>query len=71
MGFPKGLGIKVKEIIEQLQGNNEDNKRLILEHAGEPIGEMCYRTISEKVAEIGIKICVPVANSCTFGCRSR
>ncbi len=56
-GFPKGLGTSEAEIIEKLQGNNEFNKRLIIELAGKPIGEMCYRTVSEKVAEIGIKIC--------------
>lgn len=57
-GFPKGLGTNEAEIIQKLQGNNEFNKRLILELKGKTIGEMSYKTTAEKTAEIGIKICV-------------
>ena len=51
-GFPKGLGITVEQVI---QGMRED--RLVLEENGRLIGEACYRTVGENVAEIGIKIC--------------
>lgn len=57
-GFPHGLGISEQKIITLLTQDNNQNRRLILELAGQPVGEMNYRTVAEKVAEIGIKICV-------------
>lgn len=57
-GFPHGLGISEQKIIALLAQDNNQNRRLILELAGQPVGEMNYRTVAEKVAEIGIKICV-------------
>jgi len=56
-GFPHGLGISERKVIEILAQDNDMNRRLILEFEKEPIGEMSYRTTEEKVAEIGIKIC--------------
>ena len=56
-GFPNGLGISEHKVAEIIQEDNDLNRRLILEYAGLPIGEMNYRTTEEKVAEIGIKIC--------------
>lgn len=55
-GYPNGLGItedKVKDLIENKIGAT----RLILEKNKISIGEMSYRLIEEKCAEIGIKIC--------------
>ena len=56
-GFPNGLGISEQEIIESLEKDNCLHRRLMIEFDGEPVGEMSYRTIEEKMAEIGIKIC--------------
>lgn len=56
-GFPNGLHTDEKKIAELIKQDNDYNRRLILEYNNKPIGEMNYRTIKEKVAEIGIKIC--------------
>jgi RimJ/RimL family protein N-acetyltransferase len=56
-GFPKGLGTNEEEIITRLAKNSDQNRRLILEISGVPVGEMSYTTPDDKVAEIGIKIC--------------
>ena len=68
-GFLKGIGTSEAEIIEKLQGNNEHNKRLMLELDGKPVGEMCYRTLSVGTAEIGIKICVLSEQEKGYGTR--
>jgi RimJ/RimL family protein N-acetyltransferase len=57
-GFPRGIGISEREVIEMLEKDDEQQRRLILALENEPIGEMNYRTLGEKTAEIGIKICV-------------
>ena len=56
-GFPNGLRISEREIVESLEKDNHLNRRLIIELDNEPVGEMSYRTPKEKMAEIGIKIC--------------
>ena len=56
-GFPNGIGISEKKIIELLKEDNDLNRRLIIEYENKPIGEMSYRTRENKKAEIGIKIC--------------
>ena len=59
-GFPNGLHTTVEAETEQLlQDSDETGRRLIIEHDGIPIGEMCYRNRGEKEAVIGIKICEP------------
>ncbi len=56
-GFPRGLGTTVQEIEEKLSKDDDYNRRLIIEVNGMPSGEMCYRTVGNGIAEIGIKIC--------------
>ncbi len=58
-GFPDGLGTTVDKICNEL-ANDSDNtyRRLIIQIGNVPVGEMSYRIIDEKTAEIGIKICV-------------
>ena len=58
-GFPNGLGTTEEEVAEDI-----DTGALIIEEAGKPIGEANYRIVDDKVAEIGIKICV-------FDCQNR
>lgn len=43
--------------MEKLKTDTDQNRRLILEIDGIPPGEMCYRRVKDKVAEIGIKVC--------------
>lgn len=52
-GFPNGLSITEEKV---RAGLNE--RSLILEESGMPIGEANYRPAGEDIAEIGIKICV-------------
>jgi len=58
-GFPNGLGTTERGIRESLQKDTDEDRRLVIELDGKPIGEMNYRTKGEKTAEIGIKICDP------------
>ena len=58
-GFPNGLGTTEEEVAEDIGAG-----ALIIEEAGKPIGEANYRIVEDKVAEIGIKICV-------FDCQNR
>ena len=58
-GFPNGLGTTEEEVAEDI-----GTGALIIEEAGKPIGEANYRIVDDKVAEIGIKICV-------FNCQNR
>ena len=59
VGFPDGLGTTEEEVAEDI-----GTGALIIEEAGKPIGEANYRIVDDKVAEIGIKICV-------FDCQNR
>jgi RimJ/RimL family protein N-acetyltransferase len=56
-GYPNGIGISKAEALGLLEKDNDLQRRLILELENEPIGEMSYRTLEERTAEIGIKIC--------------
>ena len=58
-GFPNGLGTSEEEVAEDIGAG-----ALIIEEAGKPIGEANYRIVDDKVAEIGIKICL-------FDCQNR
>lgn len=51
-GFPNGLGTTIEEVIAGL-----GDGRLVLEEGERLIGEACYRKVSERIAEIGIKVC--------------
>ncbi len=56
-GFPHGLDTTIEKVQLDIERYNDENQVLIIEYRNNPIGEMSYRTISDKVAEIGIKIC--------------
>lgn len=57
-GFPLGLNITAEEIEKKIsEDRDETGRRLIIEFAGKPIGEMNYRNVGDETAEIGIKIC--------------
>lgn len=57
-GFPKGLMTTAEKIAASLTTDTDfTRRRLILEYANAPIGEMSYRVVSEEACEIGIKIC--------------
>ena len=57
-GFPNGTGQTAGEIAASLsQDRDETHRRLIIELAGVPIGEMNYRNKGNGIAELGIKIC--------------
>jgi len=57
-GFPNGLGTTAEAIADSLGKDTDDTcRRLIVEFRKTPIGEMNYRNIGSKTAEIGIKIC--------------
>ena len=52
-GFPLGLGTPIEKEATRLPATG----RLMLEYKNQPIGEMNWRDVGEKTAEIGIKIC--------------
>ncbi|HHW72406.1 MAG TPA: GNAT family N-acetyltransferase [Firmicutes bacterium] len=57
-GFPLGLGTTEEEVVKLLaQDEDGIHRRLILEVASVPVGEMNYRNKGGGTAEIGIKIC--------------
>lgn len=57
-GFPLGLGTTPEKISADLKTDRDDTRRrLMLEYDDLPIGEMSYRMLEGKRAEIGIKIC--------------
>lgn len=51
-GFPNGLGTTEEEVIEGL-----GNGKMVIEESDRLIGECNYRSVTDGVAEIGIKIC--------------
>ena len=57
-GFPNGLGKTVEEVREQIAGDNDEDRHMILLCKGVRAGECNYR-LYEDHAEIGIKICDP------------
>ena len=57
-GFPHGLGTSIEKIVNDLEKDSDDTRRrLILLVSDLPVGEMCYYSLGDSVAEIGIKIC--------------
>lgn len=69
-GFPNGLGITPESIIQRLANDSDDTyRRLIIETDSVPVGEMSYRNVGDKVAEIGIKICNPAKQNRGMGTR--
>lgn len=57
-GFPHGTGETAEEIADSLKADTDDmGRRLIIEIDNIAVGEMNYRNIGNKTAEIGIKIC--------------
>lgn len=57
-GFPNGLGTTPEKIAADIATDSDDTRRrLILLFKDSPIGEMCYRNIGNRTADIGIKIC--------------
>lgn len=56
-GFPLGLGTTAEDIAAQVAKDTDENRRLILELDGRPVGEMSYRAAEGGAVEIGIKIC--------------
>ena len=60
-GFPNGTGETPAGIAERIGTDTDEHRRLIIELAHRPIGEMNYTRHpdqeSKKTAEIGIKIC--------------
>lgn len=55
-GFPNGLGIDEKRVLESIARSNAEHQLLIMEFDGLKIGEMNY-TLKDKIASFGIKIC--------------
>ena len=57
-GFPMGLGTTAEKVAADIATDSDDTRRrLILEFNSRPIGEMCYRNVGNRTADIGIKIC--------------
>ncbi|HBL84640.1 MAG: GNAT family N-acetyltransferase [Clostridiales bacterium GWF2_38_85] len=57
-GFPNGLGTTKEAVLNQMQNyDNEKYRVFIIEIDSKPVGEMNYRNMSDKTAQIGIKIC--------------
>lgn len=60
-GFPNGTGETAAEIASRISKDTDEHRRLIIELAHRPIGEMNYTRCPDqegrKTAEIGIKIC--------------
>ena len=60
-GFPLGLGITPEKIASDLSSDSDGTRRrMILEYREKPIGEMSFRILPDRSAEIGIKICEAV-----------
>ena len=66
-GYPNGLGITEQKVVELIKTDNDLKRRLIIELNNVPIGEMSYRTLEGKTAEIGIKICNPSYQNKGYG----
>jgi len=56
-GCPNGIGTTEDAVAEKNKKDSDEDRCLIIELDGTPIGEMCYRSVGEGTAEIGIKIC--------------
>ena len=56
-GLPFGSGERAEEIAARIAKDTDEDRRLILELDGRPIGEMRYWRAAEGTAGLGIKIC--------------
>lgn len=57
-GFPHGIGQTAQEIAASLKTDTDNTRRrLMIEIDNVAVGEMNYRNIGNRTAEIGIKIC--------------
>ena len=57
-GFPYGLNTTVEKVADDIRKESDDTRRrFIIEYENIPIGEMSYKHIDAKTAEISIKIC--------------
>ena len=57
-GFPNGIDTTPEKIMSNIMMNTDERGRLcIIEFDSIPIGEINYRNLGDKTAEIGIKIC--------------
>lgn len=57
-GFPHGTGQTAQEIATSLKNDTDDTYRqLMIEIDNVAVGEMNYRNVGNRTAEIGIKIC--------------
>lgn len=57
-GFPNGLKTNLEKVMQQIAADSDHSgRRLILEISNQPVGEMSYRNLGHRIAEIGIKIC--------------
>ncbi len=65
-GYPKGLNTTEEAILEQINSEDKNRRRLILEVESKPVGEMSYR-LFDLAAEIGIKICDTTYQEHGFG----
>ena len=65
-GYPDGLNTTEEAILEQINSEDKNRRRLILEVKEKPVGEMSYRLL-DKAAEIGIKICDTTYQEQGFG----
>ena len=68
-GYPRGLGTTPEVVATSLAEDDNTHRRLILEAAGRPIGEMSTRQVAEGVTEIGIKICEAPMQERGYGTR--
>jgi RimJ/RimL family protein N-acetyltransferase len=68
-GFPKGLGTTKDAVLYLLKRDSDSDRRLILEIDSRPAGEMNYRDVGNKTAELGIKICVLDKQGMGYGTR--
>lgn len=56
-GFPNGLGISEKQIIEKIKTDTDETiRRMVIEYQNKLIGECSYDR-EDDLADIGIKIC--------------
>lgn len=56
-GLPYGSGETVEEISERIKHDTDEDRHLMIELDGIPIGETGYSAEGERTAAIGIKIC--------------
>lgn len=68
-GYPNGLNTTEDAILEQIKVEDNNRRRLILEVASIPVGEMSYR-LYDQTAEIGIKICDTTYQERGFGIKA-